>query len=168
MSASDIAARSGVSDTLVRRLLRPEEARRPPRILRPTEEALLGVTAPAARTGPRLPGRTPAADAAARLQDLAERGWPATYVARQLDTSVNTLADIRHRRRRSIGLRLDQMIRLLHHSLTTTTPANRGIPRGHVLRARRAAFRSAAVFGAVPAQNPCPGSVQGQEPLLFP
>ncbi|WP_058043831.1 hypothetical protein [Streptomyces roseifaciens] len=144
MSAGDIAARSGVADTLVRRLLRPEEARRPPRILRPTEEALLGLAVPVARTGPRLPGRAPAAGAAARLQQLAERGWPATYLAQQLGTSVYTLAEIRYQRRRHIDLRLDQMIRLLHQNLVSTTPARRGIPHGHALRARIAASRTAA------------------------
>ncbi|MGX8910287.1 hypothetical protein ACR820_34635 [Streptomyces netropsis] len=154
MSAGDIAALSGVSDTLIRRLLRPDADRRPRRILRPTEEALLGTSAPGTRTGPRVPGLTPAADAAARLQQLSERGWPTAYMARKLGTSVYTLAEIRYRRRRHIGLRLDQMIRLLHQNLMNTTPANRGIPRMHVLRARAAATRSArpdAVTGSGPA-----------------
>ncbi|MEU3355168.1 hypothetical protein [Streptomyces sp. NPDC037389] len=152
MSAGDIAACSGVADTLVRRLLRPEEERRPRRILRPTEEALLGIAVPSARTGPRVPGRTPAADAAVRIQQLAQRGWPATYLARQLGTSVHTLSDIRNQRRRHINLRLEQMIRLLHRDLMKTTPANREIPTSHVHRARAAASRTASrvtVFNAL-------------------
>ncbi|MFI8943238.1 hypothetical protein [Streptomyces syringium] len=55
MSAGDIAARSGVSDTLIRRLLRPDPQRRPRRILRSTQDALLGTAVPVTRTGPAHP-----------------------------------------------------------------------------------------------------------------
>ncbi|MFI9311034.1 hypothetical protein [Streptomyces triculaminicus] len=141
MSAGDIAERAGISVTLVRRLLRSSRVQA--RIHRTTADAILGLPIPS--RAPRLPGLTPGEQAAEWLLELARRGWPATYLARQLGTSTFTVAEIRNRRRRHIDLQLEQMIRLLYQHLKGTTPANRGIPCRDSQRARRAATRTDAL-----------------------
>lgn len=76
MSAQDIADRSGVSVTLVRRLLK-QAGLRPGRIARATEEAVLGVPVPAPHQSMLLAGRglVDASNVTWLLTDLARRGW---------------------------------------------------------------------------------------------
>lgn len=152
MSAGDIAERAGISVTLVRRLLRP--ARIQARIHRTTADAILGLPVPSRAQVPRLPGLTPGEHAAEWLLELARRGWPATYLARQLGTSTFTVAEIRNRRRRHIDLQLEQMIRLLYQHLKGTTPANRGISYRDSQRARRAATRTDSLSKTAGASQP--------------
>ncbi|WP_058041249.1 hypothetical protein [Streptomyces roseifaciens] len=143
MSAGDIAGRAGISVTLVRRLLQP--ARTPARVHHTTAEAILGLPIPSRARTPCIPGLTPADHASQWLLQLARRGWPATYLARQLGTSTFTIAEIRNRRRQHLDLQLEQMIRLLYQHLKSTTPATQGIPCRDSHRARRAATRTDAL-----------------------
>ncbi|WP_406739538.1 hypothetical protein OG365_40085 (plasmid) [Streptomyces sp. NBC_00853] len=143
LSASDIAAISGVAVTLVRRLLRPAEAR-PARIHRTTAEAILGIPLNTARRRERLlPGLVEADRAATSLQDLAEHGWPTSFLADQLRTSTQTLAAIRNRDRRRLALVLDHKIQRLATRLLASDPADHGIA-GHRSRRAQAAARHRA------------------------
>ncbi|MFB7293592.1 hypothetical protein [Actinacidiphila glaucinigra] len=139
MAAQDIADASGISVTLVRRLLRPPTAR-PGRIARTTADAVLGVHAPAANapnTGGRGGGRglTDAAHAAAILNALAAAGWPATYLAARLGISTQAIAAIRDHKRPQLRIPLDQAICRLYPRLAGTSPAAAGIPPGTIARA---------------------------------
>ncbi|MFB7294017.1 hypothetical protein [Actinacidiphila glaucinigra] len=137
MSAQDIADASGISVTLIRRLLRPP-ATRPARITRTTADAILGIDTPTPNTrnsGGGGRGLADAAHAAAILNALAAAGWPATYLAARLDISTRTIAAIRDHRRPCIRIPLDQDIRRLYPRLASTTPAAAGIPPATTARA---------------------------------
>ncbi len=137
MSAQDIADASGISVTLIRRLLRPP-ATRPARISRTTADAVLGVPLPTRHTPGTTAGRglTDAAPAAAILAALAVAGWPATYLATRLRTSTRTLAAVRDGTRPRLAIALDQRIHHLHPQLTATTPADAGIRPADAARTR--------------------------------
>ncbi|MFK0259127.1 hypothetical protein [Streptomyces sp. NPDC090445] len=148
LSASDIAEISGVAVTLVRRLLRPADVR-PDSIHRTTAEAILGIPlASIFRRDRLLPGLVGVDKAATCLQDLAERGWPTSFLAAQLQTSTHTLAAIRGRERRRLALTLDRKIQRLAALLLTSDPADHGIA---VYRSRRA--QAAARQRALPATS---------------
>ncbi|MDX2709178.1 hypothetical protein PV350_41015 [Streptomyces sp. PA03-6a] len=139
MSAQDIADASGISVTLIRRLLRPPTVR-PGRIARATADAILGVNVPTPHTGSSGAGGggrglTDAAHAAAILNALAAAGWPATYLACRLSISTQTIAAIRDHRRPCLRIPLDQAIRRLYPRLAGTSPAAAGIPPGTMARA---------------------------------
>ncbi|MEV6576402.1 hypothetical protein [Streptomyces sp. NPDC051577] len=143
LSAGDIAALSGVSVTLARRLLRPP-ANRQPRVHRTTAEAILGVPlAGQSRARRRHPGLTPSHASAARLQELAEQGWPTGFLAARLGMSTQTIAAIRARKRPRITLTADQAIQRCHAELTAGTPAEHGIAAHRSRRAQTAARRRA-------------------------
>ncbi|MGN5392421.1 hypothetical protein [Streptomyces sp. JL7001] len=136
-SAADIAEISGVAITLVRRLLRPAEAR-PARIHRTTAEAILGIPLHTVRRRERLlPGLVEADKAATSLQDLAEHGWPTRFLADQLRTSTQTLAAIRNRNRQRLAL--DRKIQHLTALLLASEPADHGIAAHRSSRAQAAA-----------------------------
>ncbi|MFE9934629.1 hypothetical protein [Streptomyces sp. NPDC005533] len=85
LSAADIAEISGISITLIRRLLKPA-GQRPASLHRATSEAILGITPDRAfRRERALPGLIPASRAATALQCLAKQGWPTSFLA---DTST--------------------------------------------------------------------------------
>ncbi|WP_327169917.1 hypothetical protein [Streptomyces subrutilus] len=143
LSAADIAEISGVAVTLIRRLLRPA-GKQPARIHRATADAILGIpTASVFRRNRLLPGLTDAGRAAASLQDLAERGWPTSFLAAELDTSTHTVAVIRSRERRRITLDLDRKIQRLAALLLASQPADHGIAAHRSRRARTAARQRA-------------------------
>ncbi|KPI33193.1 hypothetical protein OV450_6686 [Actinobacteria bacterium OV450] len=142
LSAGDIAALSGVSVTLVRRLLRLPADRQPP-VHRTTAEAILGVPLAGVSGRRRHPGLIPAQASAVCLQELAEQGWPTGFLAGQLGTSTHTLAAIRARKRPRISLGLDRAIQRFHGELTTSTPAEYGITPHRSRRARAAARQRA-------------------------
>ncbi|MCY0946547.1 hypothetical protein [Streptomyces antarcticus] len=143
LSAADIAEISGVAVTLVRRLLRPA-SKQPARIHRATSEAILGIPLTSVfRRDRLLPGLLGAERAAASLQDLAERGWPTSFLAAELDTSTHTLAAIRSRECRRITLDLDRKIQRLAALLFTSQPADHGIAAHRSRRARTAALQRA-------------------------
>ncbi|MEU6346832.1 hypothetical protein ABZ883_38475 [Streptomyces sp. NPDC046977] len=128
MAAQDIADASGISVTLIRRLLRPPAAR-PGRIARTTADAILGINTPTTRiSADGGQGLTDAAHAAAILNSLAAAGWPATYLATRLGISTQTITAIRDQRRTRLRIHLDQRIRHLYPKLATTTPGAAGIP----------------------------------------
>ncbi|MGW7312263.1 hypothetical protein [Streptomyces sp. NPDC054865] len=139
LSAADIAALSGVAVTLVRRLLRPADAR-PVNVHRVTAEAILGIPPNAAFKRRRLlPGLVEADRAATCLQDLAERGWPTSFLAAELHTTTHTVAAIRNRERPRIALALDRRIQRLAPVLLSSGPADYGIAECRSRRARAAA-----------------------------
>lgn len=135
-SAGDIAAVSGVSVTLVRRLLRlPTDQQ--PHIHRAIAEAILGVPLVGIPGRLRHPGLVPSTVSAGCLQELAERGWPTSFLATRLRTSTQTLAAIRNGKRPRITLVLDQGIQHCHRELAESAPAEYGIA---VHRSRRASM----------------------------
>ncbi|MEU1424986.1 hypothetical protein [Kitasatospora sp. NPDC005751] len=142
MSAQDIADASGISVTLIRRLLRTPE-RRPARIARSTAEAVLGIPLPGSDRLP-TPGRglTCAHSAAAVLAELAKQGWPATYLAACLDTSAATVAAVRDASRPRISIALNLRVHRLHLRLAGTTPAAQGVRATDAARARARARRA--------------------------
>lgn len=138
LSAGDIAALSGVSVTLVRRLLRVPADRQPP-VHRTTAEAILGVPLAGLSGRRRYPGLIPSNASAVCLQELAERGWPTGFLAARLGRSTQTIAAIRARKRPRISLALDRAIRNCHGELTTSTPAEYGLAPHRSRRAHAAA-----------------------------
>ncbi|GAA1110766.1 hypothetical protein [Kitasatospora arboriphila] len=137
MAAQDIADASGISVTMIRRLLRPADLLPVP-IARTTAEAVLGVALPTRHQSVRSPGRglIGAAPAAAVLRELALAGWPATYLAAHLHTSTQTIAAVRDGERRRLSIPLDQRIHHLHSRLATTTPHTEGIRAADATRTR--------------------------------
>ncbi|MFD3681980.1 hypothetical protein [Streptomyces sp. NPDC058613] len=151
LSAADIAEISGIAVTLVRRLLRPA-GKRPARIHRATAEALLGIPLTSVfRRDRLLPGLLGAEKAAATLQDLAERGWPTSFLAAELDTSTHTVAAIRSRERRRLTLDLDRKVQRLAALLFASQPTDHGIAAHRSRRARTAALQRAPL---VPPRSP--------------
>ncbi|MFD3549331.1 hypothetical protein ACFWUW_27645 [Streptomyces sp. NPDC058655] len=143
LSAADIAEISGVAVTLVRRLLRPA-GKQTARIHRVTADAILSIPLTSVfRRDRLLPGLLGAEKAAASLQTLAERGWPTSFLAVELDTSTHTLAAVRSRERRRITLDLDRKIQRLAALLFTSQPADHGIAAHRSRRARTAALQRA-------------------------
>lgn len=143
LSAADIAEISGVAVTLVRRLLRPA-GERPARIHRATADAILGIPLTSVfRRDHLLPGLVGADRAAASLQDLAERGWPTSFLAVELNISTHTVAEIRSRERRRLSLDLDRKIQRLAALLFASQPADHGIAAHRSRRARAAALQRA-------------------------
>lgn len=118
MSAQNIADASGISVTLIRRLLRPM-GERPDRISRYTADAVLGVSlsSHSARRDEDGRGLTDATCAADLLTTLAAAGWSATYLATRLGISARTITAIRSRKRRRIRIVVDQGIRDLYPRL---------------------------------------------------
>jgi hypothetical protein len=145
MSAQDIADVSGVAVTLIRRLLKPA-ARRPARVSRVTADAVLGVPLPPGQPAAALAGRgqVDAAPAAARLTQLAERGWPAVLLAAVLCVNAHTVSAIRDGRYTRISIAVDQRIRTLHAALLPLDPVDTGVRPGDAARVRTWAARRAA------------------------
>ncbi|MFD5891264.1 hypothetical protein ACFWHQ_35600 [Streptomyces sp. NPDC060334] len=143
LSAADIAEISGIAVTLVRRLLRPA-GERPAVIHRVTSEAILGIPFTTAFKRDRLlPGLVGVERAATSLQDLAEQGWPTSFLAARLETTPHTLAAIRSRERRRLALALDRKIHRLAALLLASEPADHGIAEHRSRRARTAALQRA-------------------------
>ncbi|MGW6836288.1 hypothetical protein ACWGCI_23180 [Streptomyces sp. NPDC054949] len=143
LSAADIAEISGVAVTLVRRLLR-QTGERPAVIHRVTSEAILGIPLTTAFKRDRLlPGLAGAERAATSLQNLAEQGWPTSFLAARLETTPHTLAAIRGRVRRRLALALDRRIQRLAALLPASEPADHGIAEHRSRRARTAALQRA-------------------------
>jgi hypothetical protein len=146
MSARDIAQASGVADTLVRRLLRTD-GRHPARISRTTHDAVLGVRLPAAagrRPRPAGLGLTDAQPVAARLADLAARGWPASHLAVRLGVNARTVAAVRDGRHTRTTIALAQRVGRLHRDLVDTDPVSAGVRPADAARARAWALRREA------------------------
>ncbi|MGW6837035.1 hypothetical protein ACWGCI_27030 [Streptomyces sp. NPDC054949] len=145
LSATDIAEISGIAVTLVRRLLRPA-GERPAVIHRVTSEAILGIPLNSVFRRQRLlPGLVDVDRAATSLQELAERGWPTSFLATRLETTPHTLAAIRGRERRRLALALDRKIQRLAALLLASEPADHGIAEHRSRRARTAALQRAAL-----------------------
>ncbi|WP_079408454.1 hypothetical protein [Streptomyces sp. 3211] len=142
LSAGDIAEISGISVTLVRRLLRLPADQQPP-IHRTTAEAVLGVPFAGLSGRRRHPGLVPSDTSATLLQELSVRGWPTSFLANRLGTSTQTLTAIRARKRPRISLTLDQTIQNCHRELTAGTPAEYGIAAHRSRRANAAARQRA-------------------------
>ncbi|MFD5934755.1 hypothetical protein [Streptomyces sp. NPDC060333] len=77
------------------------------------------------------------------LQELAERGWPTSFLAAQLETTPHTLAAIRGRERRRLALALDRGIHRLAALLLASEPADHGIAEHRSRRTRLAALQRA-------------------------
>lgn len=137
MSAQDIADRSGVSVTLVRRLLK-QAGLRPGRIARATEEAVLGVPVPAPHQSMLLAGRglVDASNVTWLLTDLARRGWPASRLARTLRVNPRTVSAIRDGRHARVSLAIERRIRRMYASLAQVDPAEAGVRPGDAARTR--------------------------------
>ncbi|MFE9934430.1 hypothetical protein [Streptomyces sp. NPDC005533] len=131
-----------MSVTLVRRLLRLPADRLSP-VHRTTAEAVLGVPLAGMSGRRRRPGLTPSAASAGCLQELAERGWPTSFLAARLNTSTQTIAAVRNGKRPRISLALDRAIQRCHRELADSTPAEYGIAAHRSGRASTAARRRA-------------------------
>lgn len=124
---------------------------------------LLGVPLAGTSGRRRHPGLIPSHASAVCPQELAERGWPTSFLAARLGTSTQTLAAIRARKRPRIALRLDRAIRNCHGELTTATPCrvrHRGTPRPQGLMRQHA---------SVPGTSFTPAELRGtvNRPALF-
>ncbi|MER6394055.1 hypothetical protein ABT236_37110 [Streptomyces sp. NPDC001523] len=84
--------------------------------------------------------------AATSLQELAERGWPTSFLAARLETTPHTLAAIRGRERRRLALALDRGIQRLAALLLVSEPADHGIAEHRSRRTRAAALQRAALL----------------------
>lgn len=137
MCAQDIADASGISVTLIRRLLRMSAAR-PSQISRTSAEAILGIVACPRNTRHDRGGMglTDAAHAADILMTLARAGWPARYLSARLGVSTQTLAALRNRQRPRLSISLEQRIRKIYPQLAATMPEAAGIRAGDTARAR--------------------------------
>ncbi|MFJ5220173.1 hypothetical protein ACIP98_36475 [Streptomyces sp. NPDC088354] len=138
MFAKDIADASGISVTLIRRLLRPP-ANQPSRISRTTADAVLGIPIPPRHTqhpSNNGQGMTDATHAAVILTTLAAAGRPATHLATRLGISTQTIAAIRDHHCPRLRIRLDQRIRTLYLHLAATTPTEAGISLSAATRTR--------------------------------
>ncbi|WP_158718058.1 hypothetical protein [Streptomyces sp. NRRL F-2664] len=131
-----------MSVTLVRRLLRLPADQQPP-IHRTTAEAVLGVPLAGMSGRLRHPGLVPATTSAGCLRELAERGWPASFLAARLGTSTQTIAAVRNGKRPRIALALDQAIQHFHRHLVESIPAEYGIAAHRSRRATTAAHQRA-------------------------
>ncbi|WP_333761146.1 hypothetical protein, partial [Streptomyces sp. IBSBF 2390] len=92
---------------------------------------------------PTAPGLTDATEASRLLADLARAGWPATALARRLDVSARTVAEVRDQRPR-LHLDLALRIRRLYRHLISLDPAGYGIHPADIARTRAAAARRTA------------------------
>ncbi|MCM2431062.1 hypothetical protein [Streptomyces sp. RKAG337] len=144
LSAQDIAAASGISVTLVRRLLKPPGLR-PVKVSRETSDAVRGVPLPPADSPVPLAGRgrVEAAPAARQLTVLAERGWPARHLAARLCVNEHTVSAIRDGRHAHISIAIDQRIQRLYRELRDSDPVAAGVRPGDAARVRTWAVRRA-------------------------
>ncbi|MQS17421.1 hypothetical protein F7Q99_35880 [Streptomyces kaniharaensis] len=142
MSAQDIAGVSGVSVTLIRRLLKPPPLH-PPQVSQVTADAVLGVPLPPSGRPTPLAGRgqVDAAPASVLLTELAERGWPARRLAQGLCVNPHTVAAIRDGNYARISISVDQRIRALHAALLPLDPVAAGVRPGDAARVRTWAAR---------------------------
>jgi transcriptional regulator with XRE-family HTH domain len=142
MSAQDMASASGVSATLVRRLLKPA-GERPVSIARITSEAVLGVRLSPGRRAVAMAGRglAVATTAAGMLTDLAAQGWPASHLSRTLGINARSVSAIREGRRERISIAIDQRIRRTHAVLLDVDPVAAGVPAADAARPRTWAAR---------------------------
>ncbi|MER6116190.1 hypothetical protein [Streptomyces sp. NPDC001743] len=142
MAAQDIADASGVSVTLIRRLLKPPPLH-PPRVSQVTAGAVLGVSLPPKERSAPLAGRgqVDAAPASGLLTELAERGWPARRLGRGLCVNPRTVASIRDGKYTRISISVDQRIRALHAALLPLDPVAAGVRPGDAARVRTWAQR---------------------------
>ncbi|MEU8779793.1 hypothetical protein [Streptomyces sp. NPDC048606] len=135
-------------------MLRPTGLR-PANIHRTTADAILGIPLNIPlRRGRSLPGLVTAGRAAACLQDLAERGWPTSFLAARLRTSTHTVAALRNRERRRLAVALDHKIQRLAVLLLDSEPADHGILLQRSRRAQVAATQRRARLAATIAAEP--------------
>jgi hypothetical protein len=122
LSSSDIAERSGVSGSQVRKLLRGDL----PTMLRVNSDAILGVPMPhESRPGSRG-GWADATGARRRLQALAVQGFSAPVLSNESGVARLTINLIRAGTQQRIQLSTVRVIALLHDKLWDVNPLDTG------------------------------------------
>lgn len=138
MSITDIAARSGVSDSPVRALA----AGRRTRITRTTHEAILGLPVPERGTIPAHLGFVDATGAMRRLQALGRIGFGLPYLSGRLGVSKQGLGKIRRGARDRIRIAVHRDIAAIYDELWNQNPLAHGLPEGPTATLRLHAVRS--------------------------
>lgn len=137
VSALDIAERSGVSPTQVRRLLRGEL----PGMLRETSDAILGVPMPDEGKPGREDGLVDATGARRRLQALAVQGFSTTVLSVESGVMRLTISDIRAGTQKRIRLSTLRVVVALHEKLWDVDPLDLGVKLSAVSRTKKHAER---------------------------
>jgi hypothetical protein len=137
LSPTDIAERSGVSVTQVRRLLRGGL----PGMLRVNSDAILGVAMPHESKPGRGDGWADATGARRRLQALAVQGFSTTVLWSESGVARLTVSDIRSGAQQRICLSTLRVIVLLHDRLWDADPLGMGVKLSAVARTVKHAER---------------------------
>jgi transcriptional regulator with XRE-family HTH domain len=137
LSPIDIAERSGVSVTQVRRLLRGGL----PGMLRVNSDAILGVPMPHESKPGRGDGWADATGARRRLQALAIQGFSTTVLSDESGVARLTISDIRAGTQQRICLSTLRVIILLHDRLWDVDPLDMDLRLSAVTRTIKHAER---------------------------
>lgn len=137
LSSADIAERSGVSVTQVRRLLRGGL----PGMLRVNSEAIIGVPMPHESKPGRRDGWVDATGARRRLQALAIQGFSTTVLWEESGIARLTVSDIRSGAQEKIQVSTLRVIVVLHDKLWDVDPLSMGVRLSAVSRTVKHAER---------------------------
>lgn len=137
MSLGDIAARSGISRSRIGKIA--EGA--PKRIMRTTQDAILGIPLPRVGTTPHRPGFIDATGARRRLQALAALGFTRAEVSRRVGVSARTLGDVRRGDQGRILIAHNQAITRVYEQLWNQRPEDHGTAPNTASRLRAYAAR---------------------------
>lgn len=137
LSPIDIAERSGVSVTQVRRLLRGGL----PGMLRINSDAILGVSMPDESKPGRGDGWVDAMSARRRLQALAVQGFSTTVLWNESGVARLTISDIRAGTQQRIRMSTMRVVTLLHDRLWDANPLDMGVRLSSVARTVKNAER---------------------------
>lgn len=131
MSAQDIAARSGVSVTQVRRLLRGAL----PGVLRVNSDAILGVIVPDEHTS-MTDGLADATGAMRRLRALSVQGFSTTVVSQESGIVRLAISEIRSGDQSRLRVSTLRSIVALHEKFWDTDPLDLGVALSSVVRTK--------------------------------
>lgn len=132
MSPIDIANRSGVSDTQVRRLVRGALKE----VFPITAESLLGVSMPDEGHISEADGIADATGARRRLQALAVQGFSSNFLAAEGGLGKNAIKFTRSGRQQRVYVSTIRIVLGLHEKFWDADPLDFGIPVGAVERAK--------------------------------
>lgn len=137
MSTADIASTAGVSRDCISRLARGVS----PRIMRITQDAVLGVPIPQKPMRPQARGYIDAIGAQRRLRALATLGWTRPAIAERTGLSARTVGDIRRGDQSSIFIDHHQEIIRVYDELWNRRPEDHGVKANTASRLRAYAAR---------------------------
>lgn len=123
MSATDIASRAGIDERTVQSVLSGKY----PVIMDITEECILGVPMPPDDYMPVVDGKADATGARRRLQALAVRGFPLSFVSPRVGSKESSLNVVRSGARTKILISRMVLIRRVHEEFCDLDPLKLGI-----------------------------------------